>query len=294
MIVDMNKIIRDIVIQLNFYKSKNASRDRILAGFIGIVCVFLVYYDFTNFRKDPYPFDNLVFLDALLLVIPMIWIVEQEGIVQYKSYSNKELATLIRSRVIPPFLVLTLVQLLIMYLLNTSNSLVNYNFKTDIAQFGVVYLIISLVIFNALMTVYITLLTVSYGNYLRIPVSNLGIYNHRIEELGIDRKTYKKMTNALIMDTKSAFMMIIALIFFYVCYYFPLSYYQNQGYANTPNIKGYFDSITLILPYWFLTINIISLVLIYRFWKKIPSALKNLSPKYYTLPDQLKEYLRTI
>lgn len=87
-------------------------------------------------------------------------------------------------------------------------------------------------------------------------------------------------------------MMFLVVAFFYICYFFPLSYYQNQGYANTSSLKGIFDRISLILPYWFLTINIISLVLIYRFWEKVPSTLKNLSPNYYVLPDQLKEFLK--
>ncbi len=66
----------------------------------------------------------------------------------------------------------------------------------------------------------------------------------------------------------------------------------NLGYANTSSVKGFFDRISLILPYWFLAINIISLVLIYQFWKKIPDALKNLSPDYYVLPSPIKEYLK--
>ena len=124
-----------------------------------------------------------------------------------------------------------------MSLINYSNSLENYNFIANLSLMAVVYLIISLLITNSLMIVYITWASIRYGNYFRISFSNLRFYDNRLNEYGIDLKKFKKLKNAIISDARSAIISPLMFIFFLIFYFIPFSYYQNQSYANSGTVK---------------------------------------------------------
>lgn len=210
----------------------------------------------------------------------IIWLAEKSNVSQFKSLSNKDISSFIRSRLYLPLIIATLIigLFLAMEILLTSYccSTVFFPFEgIDIVLYAIIVVIST--IFFLLMA---TNVVIRNGNYLLHSISSYP----KKRPSDISKDIFKSI-ESLRKNHIDGRGMVLNLFSYYLVFLFTLPLILNSVYSDW--IK--FDA--MLVGFWTIVWSGVIILISWLLWTRTPQQLKNIPETKYVLSDNIKDIL---